>query len=382
MQTQKHLFQLDQDVHYLNCAYMSPLLKSVEEAGIQGMQRKRNPFLVKPIHFFETAEITRQNIGKLINSNANDIAIIPSASYGIANAVANLPIDNGTKAIIVQNEFPSGYNEMKLWCEKNNKKLETIPEPKNNPTKGKDWNNNILQSIDKNTAVLMLSSVHWTDGTKFDLQAIGQKCRDNNVVFIVDGTQSVGAAVIDVALFNIDALIVAAYKWMLGPYSIGFAYYNHRFANGLPIEQSWLNRKHSEDFTKLLPYQDEYKLGANRYNVGQYSNFILLPMLNAAVEQLLAWDVKNIETYCENLSQPLVDFLENSNYLVEQKKYRSNHLFGISLPKTIHLETLLEDLEANKIYVSVRGVSIRVSVHPFNTVEDIAALKQILEKHQ
>jgi selenocysteine lyase/cysteine desulfurase len=381
MTTQKHLFLLDEDVHYLNCAYMSPLLKSVEEAGIQGMQRKRNPFLVKPIHFFETAEITRQNIGKLINSQPENIAIIPSASYGVANAVANLPVNNRTKAIIVENEFPSGYNEIKLWCDKNIKQLEIISEPTNIASKGADWNRAILQSIDQNTAVLMLSSVHWTDGTKFDLQAIGQKCRKNNVVFIVDGTQSVGAAVIDVVLYSIDALIVAAYKWMLGPYSIGFAYYDERFANGLPIEQSWLNRKHSEDFTKLLPYQEDYKLGANRYNVGQYSNFILLPMLNAAVEQLLDWNVKNIETYCENLSKPLIDFLENSSYSIEKKEYRSCHLFGISLPAKINLETLLKDLESNKIYVSLRGKSIRISIHPLNTEQDVAALQRVLEKY-
>ncbi len=360
---------------------MSPLLKVVEEAGIKGMQRKRNPFLVKPIHFFETAEITRKNIGQLINAAPENIAIIPSASYGIANAVANLPTDNGNKAIIIENEFPSGYNEIKLWCEKNNKQLEIVPEPTNLKSKGAEWNSNILKSIDKNTAVVMISSVHWTDGTKFELQAIGQKCQDNNVVFIVDGTQSVGAAVIDVALYKIDALVVAAYKWMLGPYSIGFAYYNHRFANGLPIEQSWLNRKQSEDFTKLLPYQENYKLGANRYNVGQYSNFILLPMLNAAVEQLLDWDVKNIETYCENLSKPLVNFLEKSNYSVEQKKYRSYHLFGISLPAAVDLEILLKNLETNKIYVSVRGKSIRVSIHPFNTVADVEALQRVLAKY-
>ncbi len=64
MENQKHLFQLDEDVNYLNCAYMSPLLKSVEEAGIEGIIRKRNPFFIKPIHFFEIAEFTKQNIGK------------------------------------------------------------------------------------------------------------------------------------------------------------------------------------------------------------------------------------------------------------------------------------------------------------------------------
>ncbi|WP_310554999.1 aminotransferase class V-fold PLP-dependent enzyme [Flavobacterium sp.] len=382
MNNQKHLFQLEEGVHYLNCAYMSPLLKSVEEAGINGMIGKRNPFLIKTTHFFELAETTKQNIGKLINAPSKNIAIIPSVSYGLASAIANLPLQNGNKAVVVGNEFPSGYNEIKKWCDGNKKELQIIPEPINSNTKGRDWNTTILENIDKDTAVVVISSVHWTDGTKFDLKSIGQKCVENDVVFIVDGTQSVGAAIIDVQLYNIDVLVCAAYKWLLGPYSIGFGYYSNRFANGIPLEEAWVNRSNAEDFTKLTQYTNEYKEGSNRYNVGEYSNFILLPMFNTAVEQLLDWNVENIENYCENLSKPLIAFLGKSNYTIEEPEYRSKHLFGISLPTSLNLNMLLAALEEHKIYVSVRGQSIRVSVNVFNTPEDINALQAILEEHQ
>ncbi len=382
MTTQKHLFQLDDQAHYLNCAYMSPLLKSVEEAGVEGMQRKRNPFLVKPIHFFETAQATNQDIAKLINADPNNIAIIPSASYGLANAVANLPLDNGTKALVIGNEFPSGYNEIEKWCRNNQKELQIIAEPTNTNTKGRNWNVEILKNITTDTTVLLISSVHWTDGTRFDLEKIGQKCRENNVVFIVDGTQSVGAVPIDVQKCHIDALVCAAYKWLLGPYSIGFAYYGSRFDNGTPLEESWLNRANAEDFTSLTNYTTEYREGANRYNVGQYSNFILLPMFNESLKQLLDWGINNISSYAENLSKPLISFLENSSYTIEESEYRSKHLFGIALPATIDIKNLLNDLETNNVYVSLRGKSIRISINVFNTEKDISALQNILANHE
>ncbi len=379
MENQKHLFQLDSGVHYLNCAYMSPLLKSVEEAGIEGIVRKRNPFLIKPIHFFETAQITKQNIGKLINSSSDNIAIIPSASYGLSSAVTNLPLLNGNKALVVGNEFPSGYNAIKRWCESYKKELVVIAEPEFSKNKGRDWNNAIIEKIDKNTSVLLISSIHWTDGTKFDLKSIGQKCLENDVVFIVDGTQSVGAESIDVRLFNIDVLVCAAYKWLLGPYSIGFAYFNERFFDGIPLEESWMNRANSEDFTKLTQYTDEYATSSGRYNVGQYSNFILLPMFNTAVEQLLNWGVENISNYCENLTISLIGYIEKSNYSIEENEFRSKHLFGISLPESINLNSLMQALLENNIYVSLRGKSIRVSIHLYNTNEDIKAFQKILE---
>jgi selenocysteine lyase/cysteine desulfurase len=49
-----------------------------------------------------------------------------------------------------------------------------------------------------NTAAVLISSIHWTDGTLFDLRKIGERCREVNALFIVDGTQSVGALPIDV----------------------------------------------------------------------------------------------------------------------------------------------------------------------------------------
>ena len=380
MDNQKHLFQLEPQVHYLNCAYMSPLLKSVEDAGIEGIIRKRNPFYIKPNHFFEIAELAKINIGKLINSDSENIAIIPSASYGLSSAVVNLPLDNGNTALVVGNEFPSGYNAIKRWCDTHNKKLNIVAEPEFSETKGQDWNKSILENINKNIAVLMISSIHWTDGTIFDLELIGQKCLENDVVFIVDGTQSVGVATIDVKLCKIDVLVCAAYKWLLGPYSIGFAYFNNRFSNGIPLEESWLNRANAKDFTKLTQYTNQYTNASGRYNVGQYSNFILLPMLNAALEQLLTWGTENISNYCENLAIPLIKFLQNSSYSIEDEKYRSKHLFGISLPITINLDLLMIAFQENNIYVSVRGKSIRVSIHLFNTSDDIKALQKILEK--
>ena len=56
IECQKHLFNLDNEVTYLNCAYMSPLLKSVEKAGIEGLTQKRSPNVVTGNDFFDKSE--------------------------------------------------------------------------------------------------------------------------------------------------------------------------------------------------------------------------------------------------------------------------------------------------------------------------------------
>ncbi|MEZ4722552.1 MAG: aminotransferase class V-fold PLP-dependent enzyme [Flavobacteriales bacterium] len=100
----------------------------------------------------------------------------------------------------------------------------------------------------------------------------------------MDGTQSVGAMHMDVMRYNIDALVCAGYKWLLGPYSIGMAYIGETFNDGIPLEETWMNRTNAQDFSHLTDYDPVYQPGAARYSIGESSQFILLPMLLEGVE--------------------------------------------------------------------------------------------------
>ncbi|MFO7445539.1 MAG: aminotransferase class V-fold PLP-dependent enzyme, partial [Ignavibacteriaceae bacterium] len=321
-----------------------------------------------------------ENFGKLINCDAKQTALIPSVSYGLMSAIKNLPLDNGNTALIVSDEFPSDFYSIRSWCNENKKNLKIVTPPDNREKRGEVWNENILNSINEDTAVVVLSSIHWADGTLFKLKEIGEKCKKFNAMYIVDGTQSVGALPIDVNEFKIDALICAAYKWLLGPYSIGMAYYSEFFNNGKPIEQTWINRSNAQDFSSLSNYVDGYTPGAGRYNVGEYGNFILLPMLIRSLGQILEWNPAEIQEYAQKLTKPLIDFLRENGFWIEDDNYRAKHMFGILLPEKINPEEFLLNLRKRKIAVSVRGKSIRISVHLYNNEADINALIGILSE--
>ena len=86
-----------------------------------------------------------------------------------------------------------------------------------------------------------MGHIHWADGTLFDLIAIRKKADKVGAKLIIDGTQSVGALPFSVKEIQPDALIVGGYKWLLGPYSIGMAYYADTFNNGEPLELSLIH---------------------------------------------------------------------------------------------------------------------------------------------
>ena len=108
MDCKKSDFNLDPAFTYLNCAYMSPQLNIVEEAGIEGVRRKRNPFKISAELFFEETESLRKEYAKLINaSEPRRIVVIPSVSYGMANVARNLPLSKGDNIIVADEQFPS-----------------------------------------------------------------------------------------------------------------------------------------------------------------------------------------------------------------------------------------------------------------------------------
>lgn len=377
---QKELFSLEPGWHYLNCAYMSPLLKSVEEAGIAGLLKKRNPFRIRPIDFFEEAEEVRALFGKLVGADGNRIALIPSASYGMGIVRENIKRRKNGRVITVQDEFPSDVYALQRICEEQQMTLHTIQSPVNSEQRARDWNRLILESIDENTALVNLSSVHWSDGTIFDLEAIGEKAHQVDAAFVVDGAQSVGAVPIDVQKCRLSALICPGYKWLMSPYTSGFAYFGEYFDNGKPIEESWLNRKNSEDFKSLVSYQSEYRPLAARYNMGEYSNFIALPMMRAALEQILEWTPEAIVDYNDRLTKPLVNYLEANHCQMEESAYRSKHITGFRLPKGFSTEELQTHLQSRNISVSLRGTAVRVSTHLFNDTNDVQALMDALDQ--
>jgi selenocysteine lyase/cysteine desulfurase len=141
------------------------------------------------------------------------------------------------------------------------------------------------------------------EGVVFDLVQIGRKCREVGALLIVDGTQSVGVMPFDVQLIQPDAVIVAAYKWVFGPYSSGFGYFGPFFDDGVPIEESWMNREGSDNFQGLCNLQPKYRPKAQRYNMGEFSQFIQCAMALAAVEKLLSWGVSAVQEYIVEISK-------------------------------------------------------------------------------
>ena len=223
-----------------------------------------------------------------------------------------------------------------------------------------------------------MAHVHWADGTKFDLKAIRQRSREVGALLVIDGTQSDGALPFDVQEIQPDALICAGYKWLLGPYSIAIGYFGQAFDDGIPIEESWMNRFESENFANLVNYQPRYQPKAQRYQVGEARNFINVPMLLEALKTLNSWSVSNIQNYCKNITKNTIEILQSKGFIIENELYRGHHLIGLRMPKDLSVEVIKQRLTEAKISVSIRGNAIRIAPNVYNDEDDLGKLIEVL----
>ena len=379
MKNQKAKFSIPPSVTYLNCAYMSPLMKQVEQAGIQGMQRKRNPLSVSSEDFFTDTELLRKEYARLIRvDDPKRIVVIPSASYGLSTVARNVRLEKGNRIVLIHQEFPSNmYPWMRLAAD-SGADLHVVTPPEDLRDRGKIWNHRLLESITPQTRLVAMGHVHWADGTCFQLEEVGKRAREVGAKLILDGTQSVGALPFDVSRIKPDALICAGYKWLMGPYSIGLAYFGEAFDQGIPLEENWINRSGSEDFTGLVSYQESYQPGALRYEVGEHSNFVLVPMMLEALRQVNRWGPASIQDYCGEVTRRGISELKSRGFWIEDSSFRGNHLFGIRFPAGTPLDKIRERVKKRKISVSFRGDSMRISPHVYNTRADFEKLVETI----
>ena len=371
---QRHLFDIPDDVAYLNCAYMSPLMKPVIEAGTAGLARKAHPWEITPDKFFSGAEEFRTTAAQVVDGSADCIAIVPSASYGIATAARNLPLGKGQTVLVLDEQFPSNYYSWQRLCEEKGGSVKIVPWPED-----QDWTAAVLNHLTPDVAIAALPHLQWTSGGRLDLVRIGKACRKLGVALALDLTQSLGALPFSVRDVQPDFAVAANYKWLMGPYTTGFLYIAPKWHGGRPLEENWIQRANARDFASLILYTAGYDKGARRFDMGERSNFALLPAAMRAMKQLLEWDIAQISLTIGAMNRQLAEAAAELGFSVAPESLRAPHYLCLRRKAGMPAE-FPEILARQKVFVSVRGSSIRVTPHVYNSAADAERLVSCLRQ--
>ena len=295
---QRNLFDIPDDLAWINCAQHSPALKTVFAAGLGGLERKRHPWTLGPAQYQEDVLRARTLFAGIIGATAEDISFMPSASYGLSLAAKNLTIGPGRRVVLLAEQFPSHVYPWREAVKRDGGTVVTVERPDEG-----SWTQAVLAEVDERCAVLALPACHWMDGRSLDLALLSKAAQACGAALVLDLSQSLGAVPIDVGEIAPDFLCAVAYKWLLGPYSFGYLYSAPHRQAGQPLEHAWSSRGGAEDAGSITDYRDDFLPGARRYDVGERGNYIGLPMAIAGLEQVHAWGVGEISATL----RPMVD---------------------------------------------------------------------------
>jgi selenocysteine lyase/cysteine desulfurase len=376
--SQRALFDIPDQICYLNAASVGPLPRAVKQAGEHGVARKAQPWAIEPDNARKQFDRARAAAARLINAEPDDVALISSISYGIATAGKVLTVPRGSRVLLLQDDHSSPVLEWMGRAEAQGFTIEIVPHPEDG-----DWTAALLAAINRPGAapvgMASISSVHWSDGGAIDLERIGTALKAHDARFVIDATHGAGVMKLDVRTLDPDFLVFPTYKWVLGPYGRAFLYVAKRWQNGVPIEQAGSQRRGID--SEWAPYLRDtaYVANARRYDMGERDHYISLEMASVGMEMVADWGNDAIIERLRMLTDRLADGLRNSGVLVSDARLRAPHILSLGFPNGMPRD-LIDRLAAENVFVAPRLGRMRISPHVYNTEADVDRFVEVFRR--
>ncbi len=321
-----------------------------------------------------TAE-TRSLAASLIQARPDEIAFVGPTSLGLSFVAGGLPWRRGDNVLVYFNDYPSNvYPWLALAEQGVEVRYLNIREL------GKIRLVDVQGQVDENTRLVALASCHYISGWRINLEAIGKFLRSRDILFCVDGIQTLGAMPLSVR--NVDFLAADAHKWLLGPCAAGILYVRREVRDRLrPIVHGW----HNVRSPNFLTQEDmRYRPDAGRYEAGTH-NFAGIFGLRAALELIHEYGITEIGLDLVRKRMSLVEALHQRGYTVLQPAPPPDNIGAIVSffrPATdmsaIHSRLLDAGVVSSLRELPDHTVVIRFSPHFYNTDRELERAVSLL----
>jgi selenocysteine lyase/cysteine desulfurase len=317
----------------------------------------------------------RQLAAQLVNCQPEEIALVGPTSLALSFIASGLKLRRGDNMLIYFEDYPSNvYPWMALAQQGIEVRL------MNTQSLGLIRPKDVAGQLDENTRLVALASCHFVSGYRIDLEAIGALLKQRNILFCVDGIQTLGAFATPGNF--IDFLAADAHKWLLGPCGAGVMYVRRTLQDALnPPIYGWHNVK-CPDF--IAQEQVVFRAGGPKYEAGT-QNLLGLVGFVAAVELILELGVENIGRELLRKRAWLVPALQAKGYTVLHANAPPENSSGITSfhRPGLDLSSLHQKLLDNQIITSLRADRagrkyIRLSPHCYNTDEELQRVVDLL----
>ena len=358
-------FPVTENLVYLNHAGVAPTSLRVRDAVTHWFEQLLTQGILSEENWEETAEGCRARFAQIIGATPDEIAFVRNTSHGLSLVAEGLPWKSGDRvAVATEIEYPSNVY---VWEHLRSRGVEIDVLPSEN---GEVRPEAIESAITPNTKLVSVSSAQYSSGTITDLSAIGSLCKERDLLFCVDGIQTVGALEIDVKRIGAHFLSADSHKWLLGMPGIGALYVSEEIVDQIrPVLVGWKSTTDGWNFDRalfdLLSDSRKFEEGSMPYS--------LIAGFDAALGLLQEVGIGTIELQVSGLIEHLARGLQDLDAEVGPKREIRHHILTVTFGQDRDKD-LLDHLSGLGFVISMRRGRLRISPHFYNTVDEMDRL--------
>jgi len=326
----------------------------------------------------EIFDSLRSAAAELLGAPLASVAVIGGASEGLGQIAALLADPDG-EVILVSSDFPSVTYPWLAAHERSGMRIRWVSD-----VASQDLTEALVDAISERTTAVCVSAVQFSTGTQVDVAVLVARARSVGARVIVDVTQMAGALPVTMSAWGADALVCSGYKWLSAPGGVALLAVTDDLATAIPPLVGWKGSATPFDFT---PTELSLAEGARRFELSTMSYSAASGLL-ASINLLSAVGLDSMRAHADRLAKNLAERtapLGWTPYRPLSDESSCGHIVSLRHPTVVadEVRSVLE--EKYGIITSSRVGGIRVSLHLYNSEDDVRALSEALEsigRHQ
>ncbi|MDZ4787867.1 MAG: aminotransferase class V-fold PLP-dependent enzyme [Blastochloris sp.] len=320
---------------------------------------------------------TRAVAAALLGAEEQEIALLGPTALGLNLVADGLAWNAGDEVVYYADDYPANVYP---WLKLRALGVKTVSVTTEEP--GVITWDHVECVLTSRTKLVSLASASFLSGYRVDLDGIGRRLRERDILFCVDGIQTLGA--FPVSVEYIDFLSADSHKWLLGPLGAGIFYVKE--SNFSRLKPSLLGSWNVESPNYIAQDKIEFYAGARRYEPGSLNVPGILSM-RASMELLQQVGMEAVAQRLLHLRAFLIQQMTNLGYTLylpeRQLDAEKSGIVTFCLGDEARASGLVHKLREAKITVSIRhnrhgAKLLRVSPHFYNTEAELGRLLDVL----
>ncbi len=311
----------------------------------------------------DAREESRATIAAHLGVDPSELALTESTSDAISALAASIDFQPGDLIVRTDLEHPAGVLPWQRAARQHGATVRVVE-----THEGRIDLDSYTEAV-AGARLVCFSSISWNYGTRLPVEELVEIAHDAGCAVLVDAVQSAGQTPMDLDSWGADYVAGSGHKWLVGPWGSGYLYVREGAEADLHPAQVCYSSVENPDAVEYT-----LKPNAHRFERGTASPAPHVGMATA-IDLLESVGLDRIEARIETLTDRLKTHIPDAQ-LLSPAAFES----GLVTIDVDEPERVVDQLATRG--VRIRSLpepdAIRVSVHAFNTAEEVDTLRKVL----